>query len=591
MRRMRGLPRTFWYLWTGALINRLGAFVFTYLAIYLTSARHFSVAEAGLIVSLWGIGGIASGPVGGILADRLGRRRTMLLGFSLSAGAMVQLGLARSPWHIALSTMILGFFNDLYRPAQAATVADVVPAADRTRAYGYLYWAVNLGFAGAAVLAGLAAQASFTLLFVIDAATTLAFGIIVFLRVPESHPERHSQARTHVPIRAPFSDRVLMAFIAAQFLMSVVFAQGSSSLPMDMTKHGIAPATYGWLVAINGILICVCQPTAIKWVARRKRSWMLALGARLRRARLRAVRAGAYASTLRADDRGLDRGRADVLAGDADGAGGSGAGASARQLSRCLPNGVGRVGLRGSGAGRAGARQARRPRVVERLLRARLRGRRAASRHRARARAAGSSPCTATAPAKTAGPRAASTSKKRHAAVSRRPRKPPRQRDPTRFTTAQPMQCPSVGGEHAGLEGDWRAHQEDGLPGSGDLLGGAARRDRAGAVGARAAGAGGAGGGRRDRGRDHHQAAAHHQSRRGGRARQPPHRTRRHHSRRLGAGAARHPRAAPLSPARSDLSSRALGARRRRCAVSDGRGAVHRRRRGGALRARSGARR
>ena len=34
-----GLPRTFWLLWTGSLINRLGSFVIIFLAIYLTGER------------------------------------------------------------------------------------------------------------------------------------------------------------------------------------------------------------------------------------------------------------------------------------------------------------------------------------------------------------------------------------------------------------------------------------------------------------------------------------------------------------------------------------------------------------------------
>jgi MFS family permease len=276
---MRGLPRTFWTLWSGALVNKLGSFVFTYLAIYLTRARHFSVAAAGLIVSLWGLGGIACGPVGGILADRLGRRLTMLVSFLAGALAMVQLGLARSPLHIALSTLVLGFCNDLWRPAMAATVTDIVPPADRTRAFGYLYWAANLGFAGSSMIAGLVASLSFTWLFIVDAATTAIFGVIVYLRVPETHPERHSTTRTHVPILAPFSDGVLMSFIAAQLLMSIVFAQGNSTLPIDMTGHGVAPRTYGWLVAINGVLICLFQPATIKIVARFPRARMLAFGA------------------------------------------------------------------------------------------------------------------------------------------------------------------------------------------------------------------------------------------------------------------------------------------------------------------------
>ena len=35
-----GLPRLYWYLWTGMLINRVGGFVALVLSLYLTSDRH-----------------------------------------------------------------------------------------------------------------------------------------------------------------------------------------------------------------------------------------------------------------------------------------------------------------------------------------------------------------------------------------------------------------------------------------------------------------------------------------------------------------------------------------------------------------------
>ena len=34
-----GLPREFWWLWTSTLVNRLGAFVATFMALYLTLDR------------------------------------------------------------------------------------------------------------------------------------------------------------------------------------------------------------------------------------------------------------------------------------------------------------------------------------------------------------------------------------------------------------------------------------------------------------------------------------------------------------------------------------------------------------------------
>ncbi|RQX27405.1 MFS transporter, partial [Micromonospora chalcea] len=93
-----GLPRTFWYLWAGTLINRLGSFVLIFLAIYLTQERGFSAAQAGLVIGLWGAGGAVGTTIGGTLTDRWGRRPTLLVAHVGAAGMMIALGLARPLW-------------------------------------------------------------------------------------------------------------------------------------------------------------------------------------------------------------------------------------------------------------------------------------------------------------------------------------------------------------------------------------------------------------------------------------------------------------------------------------------------------------
>jgi hypothetical protein len=45
-----GLPAAYWYLWTGILVNRVGGFAILFLSLYLTTARHLSPTEAGLVV-------------------------------------------------------------------------------------------------------------------------------------------------------------------------------------------------------------------------------------------------------------------------------------------------------------------------------------------------------------------------------------------------------------------------------------------------------------------------------------------------------------------------------------------------------------
>src|SRR6266702_2883494 len=104
---IHGLPRTYWYLLAAMLINRLGGFLFTFLAIYLTQTRGFSIAVASGLVALYGAGSLAAGPLGGILADRVGRRPTMMIGAVFSAVAMLTLGMAHELRHLALVTTLL----------------------------------------------------------------------------------------------------------------------------------------------------------------------------------------------------------------------------------------------------------------------------------------------------------------------------------------------------------------------------------------------------------------------------------------------------------------------------------------------------
>src|SRR3954469_22476206 len=80
-----GLPREFWWLWTSTLVNRLGAFVATFMALYLTLDRGYSASYAGLVASLHGLGGVVSSLGAGVMTDRLGRRAAPLIAQSSTA--------------------------------------------------------------------------------------------------------------------------------------------------------------------------------------------------------------------------------------------------------------------------------------------------------------------------------------------------------------------------------------------------------------------------------------------------------------------------------------------------------------------------
>lgn len=278
-RSFLNLPNTYWLLWVGSLINRLGGFVFTFLALYLTDSMRMTPTQAGSIIAVYGTGSFIAAAMGGVIADRLGRRFGILFGTTFGALAVVTLGFVSSTVAITVAAFLAGLFGDSYRASLNAAVADVVPEVDRARAFSFLYWAVNLGFAVAAGSAGWLAKRGYHWLFVIDAITTLSFAVIVFFFFKETRPERVAEEKTKIAWWEPFQHPVFLRFAIAQFLVVVVFMQSQASLPIAMGSHGIGPEAYGTLIAANGVLIIVLQPVALRLIRGVSLRTLLAVGA------------------------------------------------------------------------------------------------------------------------------------------------------------------------------------------------------------------------------------------------------------------------------------------------------------------------
>jgi MFS family permease len=273
-----GLPPAFWWLWAGTLVNRVGGFVLPFLAFYLTDELDLTPAFVGLVLATFGFGSIVATLLGGSLADRLGRRPVLLFSQVSTAATLVLLGLTTTPLAVLVLCGVLGLTSNTARPAFSAMMTDIVAADDRVRAFSLNYWAINLGFAIAPVLGGLLAKSGYLSLFLVDATTTLMFAVLVFLRVPESHPTlgapRSTAAGSLVDV---LRDRVFLSFVLLTFGFAVVFMQHLSSLPVQMGDDGLTPAQYGTIIALNGALIVIVTVPLTRWLQRYPRSRVLAM--------------------------------------------------------------------------------------------------------------------------------------------------------------------------------------------------------------------------------------------------------------------------------------------------------------------------
>ncbi|GAA1274174.1 MFS transporter [Planotetraspora silvatica] len=271
-----GLPRPFWVLFAGTLVNRLGTMVEPFIGIYLTQARGMSLAAAGLVMTVFGVGSLLSQPFAGWLADHFGRRVTLSGSMIATAVTFIALGYTTSLHGITAAMLVLGLVVDAYRPASQALVADLVSPEDRPRAFGLLFWAVNLGFSIAMIAGGWLAQTGFTTLFWIDAVTCLIFGVLVWRAIPETRPDRSED--TPGRFADVLRDRVMVTYVVISLTFTFVYLQAYTTLPLAMTGEGLPTSAYGMAMAVNGALIVVVQPLTNRWMSRRDPSAVLAAG-------------------------------------------------------------------------------------------------------------------------------------------------------------------------------------------------------------------------------------------------------------------------------------------------------------------------
>ncbi|MFE1908832.1 MDR family MFS transporter [Streptomyces gardneri] len=282
-----GFPQGFWWLWLSTLVNRTGAFVLTFLSLYLTQELGHSAWFAGLVVALHGLGGVAGSPLGGLLTDRWGRRPTMVTMHLAAAACSAALAVVTSAWAIATAVLLMGVAMQAVRPSINATIADMVPAHDVRRAYALNYWALNLGFAIASIAGGAAAFLGYRTLFVVDAVATVLCAVIVFLRLPETRPEAavdkrgEPVAEEKVSMLTVLRDAPFRTLVLLNLLVCLVFTAPWIGLPLTMAGEGLPPSSYGMVIAVNGVVIVGFQLLVNKLTDKRSPVLLLTLSALL----------------------------------------------------------------------------------------------------------------------------------------------------------------------------------------------------------------------------------------------------------------------------------------------------------------------
>jgi MFS family permease len=255
---IRSLPRPVWILCAGTFVNRFGTFVAVFLVLYLRD-RGYSIAESGLVVSFYGIGNVVAAGLGGWVADRFGRRNALALSMFSSAATLLLLSQATALPLIIVLTALAGLTGEMYRPAAAALLTDLTPPGERIPAFALNRLAINAGFAAGPAVAGLLAEHSFLLLFLGDALTSAAFGVLSLVALPEGVRVRRGEERRGEAIRAIVHDRLFLFFLLSSVLGAFVYFQAQTTFPLHVEASGLSAADYGLLISLNGLAIVLFE--------------------------------------------------------------------------------------------------------------------------------------------------------------------------------------------------------------------------------------------------------------------------------------------------------------------------------------------
>jgi MFS family permease len=260
-RERSALPKSFWLLWLGQTLGRIGILAPAFLVLYLQETGLTNNNTTPIIVGLFGVGVVASGLVGGILADTIGPRRTIILAQPAAVVAAVLFAFTTDVFLLCLLSLVAGFLSAVDRPAGAGIIAKIVHPDQFSRAYSLFLVGFNVGMSLGPLAAGLLLAVYPQALFILWAGSALIYAALVTaLPVDDPMPPHAERTPLRQGMFEPFRSPVLLAFLGLTFLLACIYLQVNSTLPLDMRNEGLGPEKVGIVLAINAVLAIALLP-------------------------------------------------------------------------------------------------------------------------------------------------------------------------------------------------------------------------------------------------------------------------------------------------------------------------------------------
>jgi MFS family permease len=277
-RTLRELPRPVVVLLTGVAVNRMGSLLQIFLVLYLTR-RGFSPSHAGFALTAYGAGSIAGVFASGPVSDRIGPRIAIVVAMAGSGVLVALVPFVRSYPLIILVCLLAGAVAQLYRPAALAMLASLTPAHRLVVTSAAYRLGLNVGVMLAPLLGVALIGYSYTLLFLVDAITSVVFAVVILVALPtvrpavpdtgpDTRPQQATAAVQRSTYRALLADRRFLIVLGAQLAVALAEIQYQSVLPLQIEARKLPTVLYAIVLSLNGIMVILLELPLTAYVQR-----------------------------------------------------------------------------------------------------------------------------------------------------------------------------------------------------------------------------------------------------------------------------------------------------------------------------------
>jgi len=276
------LPRQVWLLQIGGVTNSFGnGVVFPFLAIYLHNVRGFGIATAGIAIAISSVLQLITGAAIGPVIDRVGARRVLGAGLILQSAGFGLLPLVRSPWHAYVLLAIEGIGSAGFWPSQSTLISRLTPSDRLHAAFAQQRVTMNLGVGLGGLVGGFIATvqspSSFTVLFVLDGLTFLAY-VFVLGFIHDARAQPLAEGESAGSYGEVLRDRLFLGLWTLNFLF---VAAGYSLInllpPFIRDQSHVTEKEIGFIFFFNTITIVLAQLPISRAIEGRRRLRALAL--------------------------------------------------------------------------------------------------------------------------------------------------------------------------------------------------------------------------------------------------------------------------------------------------------------------------